>query len=288
MGYKVISVDMDPNCECDYTCDVRRLPYKTLPTPGVIWASPPCTTYSYAAIWYRHRDSNGKAQTKDAKDADAILRHTFLIINHFMKENPNLKFCIENPRGYMQKMSQIEPLHRTTTSYNNFAFPICKPTDFFTNFPLELPECRRLETDLRICGSNMQEIRKRMKVKTGDDLTRLLYRIPPRLVKTIFEQVDSTKNTSRKRTSRKRTSRKRTSRKRTSRKRTSRKRTSRKRTSRKRPSRKRTSRKQPSRKRTSRKRTSRKRTSRKRPSRGALVANAPVANAPVTNAPRSI
>ena len=188
-GYDdVISVDIDDKCDADYICDVRRLPYKTLPTPDFIWASPPCTTYSYAAIWYRHRDTNGRARTTDAKDADDILRCTFRIIYYFLKRNPRLKFCIENPRGYMRKASETHGLFRTTTSYNNFGFPICKPTDFYSNFAIDLPECKRLRTDLRICGSNIVEIRKRMNARGGDDLTTLLYRIPPRLVGSILRQ----------------------------------------------------------------------------------------------------
>ena len=73
----------------------------------------------------------------------------------------------------------MKRLYHTTTSYNHFGFPFCKPTDFFTNYVLQLPKCRRMATDLRICGSNRVEIRRRMNVQTGDDLTRLLYRIPP-------------------------------------------------------------------------------------------------------------
>ena len=188
---RVISVDFDEGCDADYTCDVRKLPYKTLPTPDFIWASPPCTTYSYAAIWYRHRDENGKALTAEAKEADRILRHTFQIINYFLKKNPTLKFCIENPRGYMQKMPEVRELYKCTTSYNNFGFPIRKPTDFFSNYRLQLPECRKLDSDLRICGSNMVEIRRRMGVKTGDDLTKLLYRIPPKLAGSILRQASA-------------------------------------------------------------------------------------------------
>ena len=190
-GYDVISVDVDERCGCDYTCDVRKLPYKTLPTPDFVWASPPCTTYSYAAIWYRHRDTDGVAQTDDAKDADAVLRYTLRIINYFLKKNPDLRFCIENPRGYMQKMPQMKRLYHTTTSYNNFGVPFCKPTDFFTNYVLQLPKCRRMATDLKICGSNRVEIRRRMNVQTGDDLTRLLYRIPPKLVQEILRQAEA-------------------------------------------------------------------------------------------------
>ena len=185
---KVISVDIDESCDADYICDIRKLKYKTLPTPDFIWASPPCTTYSYAAIWYRHRNEKGEARTDDAHDANDILRCTFRIIRYFMKLNPRLKFCIENPRGYMRQMPETQNLYRSTTSYNNSGCPICKPTDFFSNYPLELPECKRMKSDLRICGSNMVEIRKKMKIKTEDDLTSLLYRIPPRLVGLILRQ----------------------------------------------------------------------------------------------------
>ena len=188
-GYdSVVSVDIDEKSGADYVCDVRNLPYKQLATPDFIWASPPCTTYSIAAAWYRHRDGDGVARTDDARDADDILRHTFKIIRHFLKLNSALCFCVENPRGYMRKASEVQGLLRATTTYNNFGFPYQKATDFFTNFPLALPAPRRLVTDLPITGSSTAEIRKRMNVKTGDNLTKLLYRIPAQLVGSILRQ----------------------------------------------------------------------------------------------------
>ena len=188
-GYdRVISVDIDESRDPDYACDVRQLPYRELPTPDFIWASPPCTTYSFAAIWYGHRDGRGRARTEDAHDADAILRCTFRIIRYFLRRNPRLGFCIENPRGYMRQAPETSGTLLTTTSYNHFGYPICKPTDLFTNYPLALPACARRETDLRICGSNAAEIRRRMNVRSKDSLTTVLYRIPPRLVGLILRQ----------------------------------------------------------------------------------------------------
>ena len=47
-GWDVISVDIDPLHNATHTVDVLRFPYKTIPVPDYVWASPPCTTYSHA------------------------------------------------------------------------------------------------------------------------------------------------------------------------------------------------------------------------------------------------
>ena len=73
MGWNVISVDADPSHGAMYTANILKLDYKSMPVPDFVWASPPCTTYSLAATWFRHRDpSTGKAFTEDARKADEI------------------------------------------------------------------------------------------------------------------------------------------------------------------------------------------------------------------------
>lgn len=190
MGHRVTSVDNDDRFTTTICTDILKLDYMRLPVPDFIWASPPCTTYSYAAVWFRHRDEDGRAVTADARHADRLLRHTLKIIRYFQGKNPRLKFCIENPRGYMQKQGAVRDLIRTTTSYNQYGYPVFKPTDLFSNFPLDLPPAERKATDLRICGSNTVEIRDRIaKIKGKDEpLTTMLGRIPARLVRRILTQ----------------------------------------------------------------------------------------------------
>ena len=138
-GWTVLSVDIDPAHGATYAIDVRRLPYDELPVPDFVWASPPCTTYSQAANWVRHREpGTGRALSRDAHEADAIVRHTLRMIRYWRQRNPALRFCIENPRGHLRQLPEMQGLTRTTTHYSYYGWPISKPTDFWTNFPLRL------------------------------------------------------------------------------------------------------------------------------------------------------
>lgn len=65
--------------------------------PDVIWASPPCTTYSVAGISH-HRERVGKKllpKSEFAKQSDELIKHTLKLIEEL---NPQFWF-IENPRG---------------------------------------------------------------------------------------------------------------------------------------------------------------------------------------------
>jgi len=138
-GWTVLSVDIDPSHGATYAIDVRRLAYKELPVPDFVWASPPCTTYSQAANWVRHREpGTGRALSRDAHEADSIVRHTLKMIRYWRQRNPALRFCIENPRGHLRQLPEMQGLTRTTTHYSYYGWPIAKPTDFWTNFPLRL------------------------------------------------------------------------------------------------------------------------------------------------------
>jgi len=62
LGYEVFSVDIKPFEGIDLAADIEFLTPDQIPfKPDMIWASPPCTTYSIAAI-STHRD-NGKPKT---------------------------------------------------------------------------------------------------------------------------------------------------------------------------------------------------------------------------------
>lgn len=191
MGWKVLSLDNDPTFSPDIVEDVLKWDYKSIPTPDFIWASPPCTTFSLAAAWVKHRQpGTGKALTEEAKEGDRILRRTLLIIRYFLKKNPNLKFCIENPLGFMRKMKELSSFERYTTSYSAYGFPVSKPTDFWTNFHLSL---KPRQPGTHTIGKGEKWVvklreymdRKGRNVKRMDSLLGM---VPYPLVKTILEQ----------------------------------------------------------------------------------------------------
>ena len=107
--------------------DVTKIPFK----PDIIWASPPCTAFSVAAI--------GKNWTKDGDNyipknprADfglKLVQKTLEIIEHF---KPTY-FFIENPRGMLRKMPIMAHLKRQGVTYCQYGDTRMKPTDIWTN-----------------------------------------------------------------------------------------------------------------------------------------------------------
>jgi hypothetical protein len=107
--------------------DVSKVPFK----PDIIWASPPCTTFSVASIGH-HWTGGSRAyvpKTKEAEVGKAIAMKTKAIIQHF---NPSF-FFIENPRGLLRKMDFMQDMVRHTVTYCQYGDTRMKPTDIWTN-----------------------------------------------------------------------------------------------------------------------------------------------------------
>ena len=127
LGYSVFSVDVKPFDKIDLVKDIEFLKPDEIPfKPDIIWASPPCTTYSIAAISH-HRD-NGKPKTDFASKSDRLVLNTLALIKHF-----NCDYYIENPRGYLRKMNFMKGLPRVTVWYCKYGDIRAKPTDIFSN-----------------------------------------------------------------------------------------------------------------------------------------------------------
>ncbi len=102
LGCDVFSVDVKNFSNIDLVQDIEFLKKEMIPfKPDMIWASPPCTTYSIAAISH-HRD-NEKPKTKFAEKSDRLI----LNVLHLIKEFECI-YYIENPRGYLRKMSIMQ------------------------------------------------------------------------------------------------------------------------------------------------------------------------------------
>ena len=128
LGYNVFTTDINNFDKIDYIVDVldfdtNRVPFK----PDIIWASPPCTSYSIAAISH-HRPHN-KPLSSFAKKSDLIVKKTLQIINIL---NPKYWY-IENPRGMLRKQEFMKNLPRTTIWYCKYGETRAKPTDIWTN-----------------------------------------------------------------------------------------------------------------------------------------------------------
>ena len=145
LGYEVFSSDINNFEGIDYVVDILNFDTNKVPfKPDIIWASPPCTTYSIAAISH-HRPKN-KSLSNFAVKSDLIVKKTLEIIKEL---NPN-KWYIENPRGLLRKQNFMIGLPRTTVWYCTYGDKRAKPTDIWSNNIISLfningwqprPEC---------------------------------------------------------------------------------------------------------------------------------------------------
>ena len=132
LGHETFSVDIKDFENIDYVVDIldfdeSKIPFK----PDVIWASPPCTGFSVAAIGHHWGGGKGAyiPKTDTAKLGITIAKKTLEIIEHY---NPKY-FFIENPRGILRKMIFMQHLQRHTVTYCQYGDTRMKPTDIWTN-----------------------------------------------------------------------------------------------------------------------------------------------------------
>lgn len=100
----------------------------------MLWASPPCTTFSIASVSHYWKD--GRPKNEKALLGIAILDKTVKLI---ADSKPTYWF-IENPRGMMRKVIDsifakyaVTGYHHHTITYCQYGHPIMKPTDIWTN-----------------------------------------------------------------------------------------------------------------------------------------------------------
>ncbi len=127
LGHTVFSVDNKNFSGIDLVKDIEFLTPADIPfIPDMIWASPPCTTYSISAIGH-HRDM-GKPKTEFAAKSDRVIINTLRLIDQY-----DCPFYIENPRGYLRKMPFMQNLERATVWYCKYGDTAAKPTDIWSN-----------------------------------------------------------------------------------------------------------------------------------------------------------
>ena len=142
-GFETYTTDIKQFGDIDTVSDIFDFDYKNLDfQPDIIWASPPCTTFSVASCGkhWTAPDENGLRypKTNEAEVGLKILEKTIEIMHYF---NPKYYF-IENPRGLMRKMLLVQPFDRYTVSYCQYGDTRMKPTDIWTNLEFDAKLCK--------------------------------------------------------------------------------------------------------------------------------------------------
>jgi site-specific DNA-cytosine methylase len=138
-GHETFTVDYDPEFDPDLCMDILDVTVDKIPfKPDIVWASPPCTSFSVASI-YRHW-KDGYPKSPQAFIGLAIVCKTKQLIKEL---NPTF-WIIENPRGMLRKQRLMEELKRNTVTYCQYGSLIQKPTDLWNNLEgwKPLPMCR--------------------------------------------------------------------------------------------------------------------------------------------------
>lgn len=128
LGYDVFSSDLNYFDGIDYIVDILDFDTNNVPfKPDIIWASPPCTSYSIAAI--SHHRPKDKPFSDFAIKSDKMVKKTLSII----KELKPKAWYIENPRGMLRKQDFMLGLPRATVWYCKYGDTRAKPTDIWSN-----------------------------------------------------------------------------------------------------------------------------------------------------------
>jgi hypothetical protein len=132
LGWEVFSSDFEPFEGIDYQIDILQFDVSKVPfKPDIIWASPPCTGFSVAAIGrnWEKTETDAIPKTDTARLGIELVKKTIEIIDHFQPKY----FFIENPRGMLRTLQIMQRFKRQGVTYCQYGDDRMKPTDIWTN-----------------------------------------------------------------------------------------------------------------------------------------------------------
>ena len=114
-GWTATTIDVLPKFKPTLLTDVITWDYRAYyachPPPDVVWASPPCKSFTVAS-WSKHRDGQGEAMSAEGEMGDACVRACLEITAHFRTLNPRL-FFVDNPmHGAFRKLGCVWPFFK--------------------------------------------------------------------------------------------------------------------------------------------------------------------------------
>lgn len=142
-GHTVITFELDTKFDVSENVNILDLTpeylLETYGQPDFIWASPPCTAFSVAAIGH-HWISGGdfpSPRTKAAVENQKLVEHARYLAEAL---KPSFGFLIENPRGMLRKLPPVVGLERRTVAYCQYGDSRQKPTDIWGSVPNWIPK----------------------------------------------------------------------------------------------------------------------------------------------------
>ncbi len=128
-GQECFTIDNDKQFNPDLCKDILEITSEDIPfKPDVIWASPPCTSFSVASISSSWVGNYHPKRVETALGMAYVLKTLELI-----KELKPKFWFIENPRGVLRKMGFMDNSFRKTLTYCQYGDDRMKPTDIWTN-----------------------------------------------------------------------------------------------------------------------------------------------------------
>lgn len=135
-GHYALAIDNDPQHNPDWLADIGGrdlLPALVADGPwDFVLASPPCETFSIASVSHHFTKVGDTFWPKSAAATQslALVEATLNIIREL---DPDF-YVIENPRGMLRKMPQMQHLDRRTVTYCQYGDTRMKPTDLWGNW----------------------------------------------------------------------------------------------------------------------------------------------------------